>query len=243
MSSTVDRATKILELIAESPQTTQQVAEHFGMHTSTIFRQMQTLERAGFLLRHSDGTFHIGPRIISIAQQALDNLDVRRIAHEPLRALHAKVGNTIHLAQLVENQVIYIDKIDDSSGIRMYSRVGLPVRLNCTGVGKVILAQLSPAIRDVLLRDADWTAHTSTTLTRDGLDHELERIVERGWGVDDGEFEEFVNCVAAPITNSTGTVVAALSITALRVINDLDDLQQHVDDLISTTRTISRALG
>jgi DNA-binding IclR family transcriptional regulator len=243
MSSTVHRATQIIELIAEGPRSTAQVAEHFQVHPSTIFRQLQTLERASFLIRYSDGTFAIGPRIIAIAQQALEKLDLRRIAHDAVRRLHEQTGHTLHLAQLIEGQVLYIDKVEDASGIRMYSRIGLPVRLNCTGVGKVVLAQLPPARRAELLADADWTRHTPATLGPDELDRELDRIAERGWGVDDGEHEEFVNCLAAPIADSTGTVVGALSITSIRMVADLGALREHLDRLLDTTRTISAALG
>ena len=243
MSSTVLRATQILELIAEGPRSTAQVAEHFQVHPSTIFRQLQTLERVGFLIRYADGSYGIGPRIISIAQQALDNIDLRRIAHDEIRRLHALTGHTLHLAQLIEGQVLYIDKVESAGGIRMYSRIGLPVRLNCTGVGKIVLAQLPPARRAELLADADWTRHTATTLTRDALDRELDTIAERGWGVDDGEHEEFVNCLAAPISDSTGTIVGALSITSIRMVADLDALRTHLDALLRTAQSISSSLG
>ncbi|ANY09581.1 IclR family transcriptional regulator [Pseudonocardia sp. HH130630-07] len=243
MSSTVLRATQIIELISEGPRTTAQVAEHFQVHPSTIFRQLQTLERVSFLIRYSDGTYGIGPRIIAIAQRALDKIDLRRIAHETLRGLHTRTGHTLHLAQLVESQVLYVDKVEDASGIRMYSQVGLPVRLNCTGVGKVVLAQLPAARRAELLAGADWTRHTATTLAPAELDAELDRIAERGWGVDDGEHEEFVNCLAVPVGDSAGAVVGALSLTSLRMIADLDALRAHLDDLLAAARTISAALG
>lgn len=243
MSSTVLRATQIIELIAEGPRSTAQVAGHFQVHPSTIFRQLQTLERAGFLIRYSDGSYAIGPKIIAIAQQALDNVDLRRIAHDEVRSLHAQTGHTLHLAQLIEGQVLYIDKVEAAGGIRMYSRIGLPVRLTCTGVGKVVLAQLPKARRAELLVGSDWTRHTPNTLTRDELDRELDRIAERGWGVDDGEHEEFVNCLAAPIGDSTGTIVGALSLTSIRMVADLDALRAHLDPLLRTARSISSALG
>lgn len=244
MSQAVKRATEIIELIADSPRSLSDLAKQFEVDRSTIFRQLQTLEQAGFVLRHSDGKYNVGTRIISIAQQALDNLDLRRIAHDEISALQSRVGNTLHLAQLIENQVVYIDKVEGSDSVRMYSRVGLPVLPNATAVGKVILAQLSVDKRDALLRDADWTVHTATThATRESLDIELKQIADEGWGVDDGEFEDFVNCVAAPVSNSTGTIVGALSISSIRMVNTLDDLTAHLGDLLATTRTISLQLG
>lgn len=244
MSQTVKRATEIIEFVAETPRTLNQVAAHFGVHRTTVFRQLQTLEQAGFLRHRADGTYDIGPALISIAQQALENFDLRRIAHDELRALHGRVGHTVHLAQLLENKVVYIDKVEAVDGVRMYSRVGRTVRPNCTGVGKVILAQLSPVQRDKILAGADWTEHTPAThTTRESLDQELQEIRERGWGVDAGEFENFVNCIAAPISNSTRTIEGAISVTSLKVISDLDDLQKHLPDLLRTCRNISESLG
>lgn len=244
MSQTLKRATDIVELIAEKPRSLSEIARHFDVHRSTIFRQLQTLERAGFLIHRSDGSYNIGSRIISIGQQALDKMDLRRIAHDEIRGLQQRVGNTIHLAQLLEDHVVYIDKVEGNDSVRMYSRIGRPVRLNCTGVGKLVLAQLPIERRNALLHDADWTPFTETTHTsRESLDVELDQIQERGWGVDNGEFEDFVNCIAAPITNSTGSIVGALSVTAIKMVSPLDALKTHLDDLLTTATDISRDLG
>ncbi|MEO6826032.1 MAG: IclR family transcriptional regulator [Microbacteriaceae bacterium] len=245
MTQTVQRATEILEFIAEAPRSLSETARHFQVHRSTVFRQLQTLEQAGFVMHHADGTYNIGTRIISIAQQALDHMDLRRIAHEEIRALQQRVGNTLHLAQLMEDDsVVYIDKVEGTDSVRMYSRIGRPVRPNSTGVGKVILSLLPPDRRDAVLRDAQWSALTANTHTsRESLDAELATIRDQGWGIDNGEFEDFVNCIAAPIRNSTGSIVGALSITAIKMVNSLDDLKLHLDDLLATTRGISQQLG
>lgn len=244
MSQTVKRATEIIELIADGPRTLNDIARHFDVHPSTAFRQLQTLEQAGFLTHRSDRTYDIGARIISLGQQALDRLDLRRIAHDEIQVLQRRVGHTVHLAQLLEDSVVYVDKVETTDGVRMYSRIGRPVRLTCTGVGKVVLATLPVPRRDALLRDTDWTAFTKTTHTsRESLDVELDEIQARGWGVDNGEFEDFVNCIAAPITNSTGAIIGALSITSLKMVSPLDQLKTHLDDLLNTVANISRDLG
>ncbi|PPL17802.1 IclR family transcriptional regulator [Microterricola pindariensis] len=244
MSQTIHRATEIIELLAASPRSLNEVATHFEVHRTTVFRQLQTLERAGFVMHRADGQYAIGTRIIAIAQQALDNFDLRRVAHEELRALQRRVGTTVHLAQLLERSVVYIDKVEGDSSVRMYSRIGLPVLPQATGVGKVILAQLPSQRRDELLAGTEWTAFTRTTHTsRASLDADLATISGRGWGVDDSEFEDFMNCIAAPIANSTGTVLGALSISSIKVVNDLDALRHHLPDLLDTTARISAQLG
>lgn len=243
MSSTVTRATQILELVGQSPKTAPEISRHFQSHPSTTFRLLQTLQRAGFLTRYSDGTYAIGLSLIGLAQKALDDMDLRRAAYGPIRALQAKVGHTVHLAQRSGTSVSYIDKVESHDGIRLYSRIGRPVRLNCTGVGKAILAHLLEEERSALLANADWTKHTETTLGPTELNKELDLIAKRGWAADDGEFEGFLNCIAMPIISSTGHVLGAVSITSLKAISDLEGLVQHLDELGNTAAEISAALG
>lgn len=244
MSQTIDRAISIIEYVSEDARTLNEVAARLEVHRSTALRQLQTLEQARFVLRRSDGRFAVGARLIAIAQRALDGLDLRQIAGPHLRALQEKVGHTVHMAQLLGDEIIYIDKVDGTASVRMYSRIGKPASPNASGVGKVILAQLTPARREVLLDGVEWTALTANTHTSmNTLNADLDRIKQRGWGLDDGEFEEFVNCVAVPVSNSTGDVVAAVSITSIRVIASLNDLREFLPVLQQTADSISRELG
>ncbi len=243
VSQTIKRATEIIEHLADRPSTLAELADQFGQHRSTVFRQLQSLEEAGFVLHRADGTYSIGPRLIAIGQEALNDFNLRNVAHDELRELQQRVGCTVHLAQLIENSVVYVDKIEDSSGIRMYSRIGKTVLPQCTGVGKVILAQITSSRRDDVLAGVEWKPYTANTLlTREALDAEIEQIREDGWGVDDSEFEEITNCIAAPVRDSTGAIVGAISVTALRVLQDLDALQLHLPDLLETAGRISARL-
>lgn len=244
MSQAVQRAIEILEFLSDGPRSLSETAKRFDVHRSTVLRQLQTFEEAGFVIRRANGHYSIGPTVISIAQQALDSLDLPAVAHDELRKLQAKTGNTVHLAQLVESAIMYVDKVEGRDGVRMYSRIGKTVRPHCTGVGKAILSQLPATRRDELLADAEWKAFTPQTVTsRAALDEQLDLISTQGWGVDDGEFEDFVNCIAVPVTNSSRSIVGALSLTSIKVVADLEDLKTHLDDLLATAHNISRQLG
>lgn len=244
MSQAVQRATEILEFLGEGPRSLSETAKRFDVHRSTVLRQLQTLEEAGFVLRRGNGHYSIGPKFIAIAQQALDSLDLRSVAYDEIRALQSRTGHTIHLAQLVETTVMYVDKVEGQNGVRMYSRIGKTVLPHCSGVGKAILSQLPEAARDAVLAEVEWTLFTPKTLTtRAELDDQLDQIKAQGWGVDDGEFEDFVNCIAVPITNSNSSVVGAISLTSIKAVAGLDDLMEHLDDLRRTAQTISRNLG
>ncbi|MGA5700570.1 IclR family transcriptional regulator [Peterkaempfera bronchialis] len=244
MSQTVQRAISIVEFIAERARSLNEVAAHLGMHKSSALRLLQTLEANGFARRTEDGRYVLGTRLISLAQQSLDALDTRQAAAPHLRRLHHACGHTIHLAELVGSEIVYADKVEAEDAVRIYSRIGRPASLHASAVGKVIMAFLDPQRADRLLSAAALTPHTGTTFTtRAALDDELARIRTRGWAVDDGEFEGFVNCVAAPIRDTTGAVCGAVSITSLKVIAPLSELTALVPALLRTADDISRELG
>jgi DNA-binding IclR family transcriptional regulator len=117
------------------------------------------------------------------------------------------------------------------------------VRPHCSALGKAILAGLSEPRRDAVLAGTQWKRYTANTLTsRAALDAELAVVARQGWACDDGEFEDFVNCVAVPIRTPAG-VVGALSLTALRQVHDLEQLKKHLPLMQRTAEQIARELG
>ncbi|SEB35877.1 DNA-binding transcriptional regulator, IclR family [Paramicrobacterium humi] len=243
MSQSVKRAARIIDSIAAEPKSIARLADEFDLHRSTMFRELQALEEVGYARRRRDGTYALGFHLVALAQTSLESIDLREVAAGPLRRLHKSVGNTVHLAALMESSIVYVDKVEDANGVRMYSRIGAPVRPHCSGVGKAILANLDRPQRDAILAATDWKKYTENTITtRSKLDAELDDIAEQGFAVDDGEFEDFVNCVAVPIITRAG-VVGALSVTAIRMVQDLETLTARLPLMQRTAAQIARALG
>lgn len=243
MSQSVKRAAAILESLAAEPKSVVQLAAEFGIHRSTMFRELRSLEEVGFVRRRRDGAFAPAFRLAVLGAAAMENLDLREAAHSAVRLLHRAVGNTVHVAALVDDEIVYVDKVEDAGRVRLYSRVGSPVRPQCSALGKAVLAGLAPPRRDALLGDVSWNRYTERTrTTRAALDADLDLVSRRGFATDDGEFEDVVNCIAVPITTSAG-VVGAVSITALRVVHDLAHLEAGVPVLQQTAQQIARELG
>lgn len=244
MSQTVERAISIVEHLSRRPATLTEVTAELGVHKSTALRLLQTLEGAGFARRQADGRYTVGVRLISIAYSALESLDLREVARPHLTPLNQKYGHTVHLASFVDDVVIYIDKYEGRSSIRMYSRVGKTVDFHSSGVGKVILANLDPALRETVISRITFTRYTPNTITsEEGLRTELETIRERGYGYDRGEFEDFVICIAAPIRSGNGTAQSAISISVAKMLVPFEELKQLIPDLVKTAEAISRDYG
>ncbi|MBM7829856.1 DNA-binding IclR family transcriptional regulator [Agromyces cerinus] len=243
MSQSVKRAARIIDAIAADPRTVAELAEAFELHRSTMFRELQALEEVGWVRRRASGRYTLGTRLAALSKEALDSLDLREAGAEHVRRLQRRTGNTVHLAALMDRSIVYVDKAEDESGVRMYSRIGRAVIPNCSAVGKAILADLDRAGRDAVLAGVTWERYTELTITtRERLDRELALVRSRGWAADDREFEDFVNCIAVPIRSSLG-IVGALSVTAIRMVADLDRLRAHLPAMRETADAIARELG
>lgn len=244
MSQTVRRALSIIEFFADEPRSLGQVADHLGVHKSTALRLLQTLEAARFARQGPDGRYTIGFDMIALAQRGLDELDLFAIAHPHLTRLGEQYGHTLHVAQLVGDEIVYIDKVDGRGALKMHSRVGEPVCLHTSGVAKAILAGVDEATSRRVLAHATYQRFTTTTRTSPrALLADLAATRDRGWAEDDGEYEDFVACVAVAIRDHTGAVRASVSITALTALASLDVLRTDVPRLRSVAEAISHDWG
>ncbi|MEU3709108.1 IclR family transcriptional regulator [Streptomyces catenulae] len=241
MSQTVDRALSILPLLAEGPANLEQVAVRLGVHKSTALRLLRTLHEHGIVYRQPDQRYRLGARLFALAQQAVENLDVRDIAHPHLVALNESCGHTVHLAVYEENEVLYIDKVESRYPVRMYSRIGKPVAITVAAVAKLLLADLSDPERRGIAEKLDYPLYTSrSTPNAAAFLAELAKVREQGWATDLGGHEESINCVGAPIRGADGRVVAAMSVSAPNVVVTADELLTLLPLVRRTADAISR---
>ncbi|MFF4949516.1 IclR family transcriptional regulator [Streptomyces chattanoogensis] len=241
MSQTVDRALSILPLLAEGPADLGQVADRLGVHKSTALRLLRTLHEHGLVHRQSDQRYRLGARLFALAQQAVESLDVREIAHPHLVALNEKCGHTVHLAVHEENEVLYIDKVESRYPVRMYSRIGKPVAITVAAVAKLLLADLPEPERRALAAKLDYPRYTArSTPDATAFLAELAKVREQGWATDLGGHEESINCVAAPVRGVDGRVVAAMSVSAPNVVVTADELRALLPLVRRTADAISR---
>lgn len=243
MSKSVERVTQIIDSLAEQPADTATLAARFGIDRSTMARILQVLERVGYVRRRNDRSFVIGYRLLSLAHGGLDQVALRRAAYAPLRQLQQITGATVHLAENVGNDVLYIDKAENLDGVGLYARIGQPLPAYCTSVGKVIAAFSTPERCEEILGPEPWTQHTENTVhDRAALAPVLQAIREQGWAVDDREFDPLVNCVAVPIL-SDGVPVGAISLTSIHSLADVASLSRYLPMMERMSVTISGALS
>jgi len=244
VSSSVNRALDIVEMLAESSQGPRELSERLDVHRSTIVRLLHTLESRGYVRRLPKGKWGVGFQLVATSQRTLDAIDLREVARPHLVELSHSLGHTIHLATLMWTDVVYIDKVEGFGSVRMRSRVGLKAFGHATGVAKAILAFAPPDVRNAAVESCAYERFTDRTITTpDALRAELERVRVRGWAVDDCEAEDYINCVAVPIFGMDGAVVGGLSVTAVKSLAPLATLEAQIGAITDARDAISVELG
>ncbi|MEO8907138.1 MAG: IclR family transcriptional regulator, partial [Microbacteriaceae bacterium] len=209
MSQSVARALEMLTALGSAPRSLDELAETVGVHKSTVLRLLQTMEAERFVMHDSAHRYRLGSRLFDLAQLSLEQRDVRAVARPYLERLNASTGQTVHLAAYESGEAVYIDKLDALQGVRMYSRVGLRAPVHCTAVGKVLIAALPVAVAEKIADTIDYPPMTPNTISSAaGFRAELERVRRAGYAEDHEEHEAFINCIAAPIRDRSGGVVA-----------------------------------
>lgn len=242
MSQSLARALDLLILLGNGNRSLDELAGLIGVHKTTVLRLLRTLEDERFVYHDGGHRYHLGSRFFALADASLAQRQVVDVAGPQLRALSRRTGGqTVHLAAYESGTVVYIDKVESTHAIRMYSRVGLPAALHCTAVGKVLVAALPERARSALLETLDYPRCTDNTITdRARYETELDLVRNRGWAYDHAEHEPFINCVGAPLHDADDRVVAAVSISVPDVILDFEQVLALVPVLLETTAAISR---
>jgi DNA-binding IclR family transcriptional regulator len=215
---TVDAAAKALELLSvfsfrEPRLTLADLANRTGIPRATAFRLLSTLEQSGFLAK-VHGAYQLGIKCFVLGNIVAGGLDLRETAHPHLVALRDATRETTQIAILDHWQVVYLERmLSPLPAGFMRSRAGAILPAYCTALGKTLLAfsrEADVAAWATTQKFTALTPHTITSSTR--LLKELRVIRERGYGLDEEEREKGVCCIAAPVRNHTGDVVAAISV-------------------------------
>jgi DNA-binding IclR family transcriptional regulator len=162
------------------------------------------------------------------------------LARQHIDALSADLHETIHLAQLDQGQVLYVDKRNAQSPVEMFSNAGKVGPAYCTGVGKAMMAYLPDEALERVLQQQSFFKYTDQTLdSRESLLAELAAIRQRGYSFDREEHEPGIICIAAPILTEGARILGALSVTSTTTRATLSDLESLAPKLKQTAANIA----
>jgi IclR family KDG regulon transcriptional repressor len=222
-----------------------EIAQATGLHKATTHRILTTLLNCGFVEQAANGDgYRLGLRLAGLGLSVLHDLDFRHEALPHMEQLVERFQETCDLGVLDRGQVLSVEMVQSSHTLTIAARVGRHLPAHCTSGGKVLLAFLPPEVVEPVL-NAPLAAYTENTITSPArLRQELEVVRQRGYALDNEEFEAGIRAVAAPILDVAGNAIAHMSVlgptnrlTPERIPEITQALMEATDGILVQRRT------
>lgn len=245
-NQSIERAAAVLGALGASEtgvMRASDIARAIGLGTSTTGRLLATLESLEYVRRDPDQGWSVGRAVLELASQGLNHNPVHRESRAAAQELAHRIGLTANVGVQDDTSCIYLCHFEGSLAPKSHTMIGMRQPLHASALGKALMLDLTKADREALLGTdlARYTDHTITT--HDALTDDLVASAGRGWCVENQELALGRFCIAAPIRNASGRIVAALSVSGrLTQLRDRDTAVL-AEDLIEVADRISVGLG
>ncbi|HEV7219558.1 MAG TPA: IclR family transcriptional regulator [Terriglobales bacterium] len=241
----LERGLLILEFLAQSRRgvTLSQLTRKLQLPRSTGHALLLTYQRTGYVQRcEKTGRYCLGFRLQALANLALGGTSLRTQVAPNLRQLMVDTGLTVHLAVMEDGEAVLIDRIEAPGAPHLATWVGKRMGLHCTAVGKSLISELPSNALDELISKQGLMRHNENTIaSRRALRLACENVQKLGYAIDDEEEEIGVRCIGAPVRNSAGEIVAAISISGTKA--QLENIPARAAQVMSTAAALSRQIG
>jgi DNA-binding IclR family transcriptional regulator len=240
----VDRALTILEMLArEGEAGVTEIAHDLGVHKSTAFRLLATLEAHRLVEQVGDrGRYRLGVGNLRLAGATTARLDLVTEARPVCRQLAADTGETVNITVRSETSALYLDQVAGNSALQSHNWVGQHIPLHATSNGKVLLSELTDQDLKAALRDLPRFTDATVT-SRNKLKGELAEVREAGYALAVDELEVGLTAAAAPIRSAHGDIIASMSISGPTFRLTDEKLEGAVPLLVAAATEVSHRLG
>jgi IclR family acetate operon transcriptional repressor len=243
----LDRGVVILETVARSrrPVATAELADLLAIDHSSAFRLANTLKRRGFLACPAGRTDYVlGPAIWRLSRQYDWSNMLVRVCHEHLKRLAGEAGETAHLAVREGRQALFVDHVTANHVIVVSGQTGESVPLHSTAHGKALLADFDGPQLEALFGATRLTAGAGKAIVSlGGLAEVCRQTQALGYATDDEEYHEGIRCVAAPIRDKDGAVIASIGISTPSTRFPAERFRSGGELASKVAREISEVLG
>ncbi|HMH66195.1 MAG TPA: IclR family transcriptional regulator [Rhizomicrobium sp.] len=241
-SQTLVRGLDVLEAVAGGATNLAALAEALDLNRSTAHRLAATLVEHRYLTFAARVGYALGPKLLELGHLARDQMSFPKVAREHIEILAASTGDTVHLGILDDTRALYLDKIPGSRRVEIRSRIGDRHPLRSTGLGKALILDLSePRWRE--LYDTEERDGKRYSVTLNTWLQRMRAYAKAGYALDLEENEDRIRCVAAPVRDATDAIIGAISVSSAAQYMDDGRMETLADEVRSTARAISRALG
>jgi IclR family KDG regulon transcriptional repressor len=248
---TVRNALRVLEVFQDEEEIgVSDLSRRLGLHKNNAFRLLATLEEAGYIEQSvRSERYRLGASCLELGQAFISSNPLLRSARPVLEELSAELGESAHLGVLQGFEVVHLDGEQPAQLVLTASRVGDRLPVHCTALGKVLLGSGSDRLRgqfeEEVINERGLDRRTVSTITdRDKLFEHLNTVALQGYAVDLEECVQGMCCVAAPIIDGHGRVIAAISVSGPSFRLGPDELMGKAAPAVSTAADrISQHLG
>ncbi|WP_294244345.1 IclR family transcriptional regulator [Propionivibrio sp.] len=239
----IERMMSLLDALSSCPEpaSLKVLAQATGLHPSTAHRILAMMTGSRIVERQEAGTYALGIRLLELGNIVRSRLSIRQVALPFMHNLHEAIGEAINLGIRDQDEIVYVERTSSGrSLVRVVYLVGGRAPLHLTSLGKLFLAAESKAEVQAYAERTGLPGKTMRSLTSiDALEAELEKIRRDDLSYDDEEAEIGLRCVASPIRNDEGIIVAGLSISSPTDRHNPGWARQ----IKETAEAVSRALG
>ena len=235
----------ILDLIAREPGLGfAEIRDRLALPNSSCHHLIATLCQLGALQVRTDRGYVLGLRLFELGANAANQRQLHDLALPMLKKLAQDVQLTCHLGVMEGAEAVYLLKVEGSREIRVNTWVGKRLSLHSSSLGKVLLAGLPEGELGGILEQISWERKTPYSIVDpDAFRSHLQAVRERGWAIDDEEDLINIRCVAAPVRDMQGQIVAAISAVGTVLDISQDRFDELAGALCATAREISQHLG
>lgn len=234
----------LLVTLAEGSQSVVQLSKSTGISKPGVYRILKTLDKGGFVVRDSvRKEYMLGPAFIGLARSTHNSSGLIRAVRPTLREIHEKFNETVNLGVLSHGKIIYLDTIESRQRLRVTVPITKQDNVHTTALGKAILSAMPRDLALEVINESKLTKRTKNTLMS------FEELVEAtqngrasGYAIDNEEDEIGFRCVAAPILNSKGFPIGAISLTAPTSRCSLEDFAEIGEYLKKATLNLRKSI-
>ncbi|MEP6556860.1 MAG: IclR family transcriptional regulator [Burkholderiales bacterium] len=245
MNNTLVKGLSIIELLAHSsrPLGLSEIAVALELAKSNVHRLLQALLDARYIVREDvGGRYSASIKLWELGSAVLSGLDLRVHAEQTMERLLANTLETVHLSVLDGDEVVYVHKLDSPNPVRAYTQIGGRARAHCVATGKALLAFSSPLVLDRVVRLLD--ARTPATVVDPvRFLQQMARVRAQGFALNKGEWSANVYGIAAPVTDVSGQVVAALGLSGPKERFKPLQIKAFAPLIVEAAAQVSKNLG
>lgn len=242
----IDRVFDILELLSqkEDGMGVTEIGRCLDLNKTTVHRIVNGILKRGYVEKTERGQYRLGLKFIALCSHRLNSIELTTEARPYLLALTNLYGQCTHLAILDKNEAVYIDKVEVERNLRMYSEIGRRVPVYCSALGKCLLFDKSAAEMIAVLESSPYVKRTEKTKNdTNELLEEITQSARRGWSIDNEENEKGICCIAAPVRDYSGKIIAAISISGPISVFSQEKIKEIAAKVMESASAISKQIG